>query len=380
MRISLFLLVFFSLYSSLHYYLYSKVLSAQALGTNGKAFLGAFFVLMVLAPLLVRLAEHNGLDLLARFIGFGGYTWMGFAFLCFSLALIFDVYRLILWLPSYWLDLSALIPSPRTRIFLPALVAMVIAIFGFFSAQNVRLETLTITTEKLPAEINRLKVAFISDVHLGLMISEERLARIIDVVNQARPDMLISLGDLVDGQLNHVERSIELLARQDYPLGKFAILGNHEYFVGLSHSADLIREAGFTLLRDEVKEVAGWLILAGMDDPIGRRLGLAPVVDETNLLAPLPRQKFILLLKHQPYVEEKSRGLFDLQISGHTHGGQIFPFYLLTKLFFTYASGLFDLGGGSLVYVSRGSGTWGPPIRFLAPPEVTLINLVRPRH
>jgi len=377
LRISLFLIVFISLYSGLHYYLYLKAIGALALDASGKAALGAFFVLMVLTPILVRLAEHNGLDPLARLLGFGGYSWMGFAFLFFSLALIFDLYRLIIWLSSFWFDLSALTISPRTRFFLPGIAALVIAVFGFFSAQNVRLETLTIATEKLPAQVNRLRLAFISDVHLGLMVSQERLARILAVVNQASPDMLISLGDLVDGQLNHVEDSMELLAKQDFPMGKYAVLGNHEYFVGLSNSMALISQAGFTLLRDEITSVAGGLILVGVDDPIGRRLELASPLDEASLLMPLPRDQFILLLKHQPYVNDKSRGLFDLQISGHTHGGQIFPFYLLTRLFFTYARGLSDLGWASSVYVSRGSGTWGPPIRFLAPPEVTVIDLVR---
>jgi predicted MPP superfamily phosphohydrolase len=100
-------------------------------------------------------------------------------------------------------------------------------------------------------------------------------------------------------------------------------------------------------------------------------------VPEKDILAKIPRNKFTLLLKHQPRIDRPSVGLFDLQLSGHAHKGQIFPFTLVTRIIFPLNAGDYDLGKGSLLHVSRGSGTWGPPVRFLAPPEVTIIELVR---
>jgi hypothetical protein len=107
------------------------------------------------------------------------------------------------------------------------------------------------------------------------------------------------------------------------------------------------------------------------------QLKLAKPVNEAELLAGLPRDRFILFLKHQPRIDQSSIGLYDLMLSGHTHKGQIFPFNLATRLLFPMNAGAYDLGKGSRLYVSRGSGTWGPPIRFLAPPEITVIELVR---
>nr|MCU0583580.1 hypothetical protein [Syntrophales bacterium] len=134
--------------------------------------------------------------------------------------------------------------------------------------------------------------------------------------------------------------------------------------------------AGFDVLRGEVRDVGGVLTLVGVDDPAGRGFDLRGRSDgERDLMAGLSRDRFVLFLKHRPVIEEESLGLFDLQLSGHTHRGQIFPFNHVVDLYFSRSSGLHDLGH-SHIYVSRGSGTWGPPIRFLAPPEVTVIEIV----
>jgi len=133
---------------------------------------------------------------------------------------------------------------------------------------------------------------------------------------------------------------------------------------------------GFTVLRGETYDIAGIITVVGIDDPTGKYFGLYRGVSEKTLLSHNSNKKFVLLLKHMPVVSKEAVGLFDLQLSGHTHGGQIFPFSLITRLFFPYHAGLIPLSHGSQLYVSRGSGTWGPPIRFLSPPEVTLIKLV----
>ncbi len=119
------------------------------------------------------------------------------------------------------------------------------------------------------------------------------------------------------------------------------------------------------------------ITIAGIDDEAGYSNGLNQELSEKSVLSKIPRDKFVLFLKHRPVLENEAMGLFDLQLSGHAHKGQIFPFSILTALSFPADSGLLKLNQGARLYVSRGSGTWGPPIRFLSPPEVTLIELVR---
>jgi predicted MPP superfamily phosphohydrolase len=183
-------------------------------------------------------------------------------------------------------------------------------------------------------------------------------------------------GDLVDAQINHLPGLAGMLRDVTAKYGKYAIMGNHEYYAGPETSRAFIRECGLTLLRDDVA-ATGPITIVGVDDRTAVQLHVGHPSSEKELLSGLPRDKFILFLKHQPRIDPNTIGLFDLQLSGHTHKGQIFPFTLLTRMAFPLNAGDYDLGKGSLLHVSRGTGTWGPPIRFLARPEVTIIELVR---
>jgi predicted MPP superfamily phosphohydrolase len=234
---------------------------------------------------------------------------------------------------------------------------------------------LTIRSHKVPAAYSPLKIVQISDVHLGLIVREGRLKRILKKVAAENPDVVVSTGDLVDGQVCELNGLAGLLNEIRPRYGKFAVTGNHEFYAGFDNAKCFTENAGFTLLRGESTSAAG-ITIAGVDDPAGRFYGLKNI-SETELLSPLPRNKFVLLLKHRPLVDKKAVGLFDLQLSGHIHKGQIFPFTLLTALYYPLTSGRLDLPDKSVMYVSRGSGTWGPPVRFLAPPEVTAIELIR---
>ncbi len=373
-----FLLTILTLYSLLHVYIFYKIQGALTLGMVATSIVIFVMALMISAPVMVHVSERNGLELLARLMSCLGYTWMGLAFLFFSSSLAIDLYRLIVYAGGFVLrsDLSPLNPSPQFAFIVPLLVTAVIASYGFFEARSIRTETLTIKSQKIPKEIGTLTIVQISDVHLGLIVREDRLKRILKEVRQAEPDILVCTGDLVDGQIDNLTGLAELLQGIAPKYGKFAITGNHEFFAGLDQALFFTRNAGFTILRGEAVTVAGIITIAGVDDPTGKYFGLFTQVSERALLSRLPRNTFTLLLKHMPVVDKKALGLFDLQLSGHTHDGQIFPFSLITQLFFPKNAGLFHLPSDSCLYVSRGSGTWGPPIRFLSPPEVTVIRLV----
>ena len=374
----LFLLTFFLLYGLLHLYIFLKIKAALAFGTVTIIFLLFFMAIMVSAPVIVRVSERYGFELSARLISYFGYTWMGILFLFFSFSIVIDLYRFFVYASSLILqtNLSSLTPSPRFAFFIPLLVAAVIASYGYFEARSIRNETVIIKSPKIPKEIGTLSIAQISDVHLGLIVREERLKRILREVKRAEPDILVSTGDLVDGHIDNLMGLAELFQAINPKYGKFAVTGNHEFYAGLDKAMHFTEKAGFRVLRGEALNIAGIITIAGVDDPTGKRFGLFRGVSERALLSGLSREKFTLLLKHMPVVDENAPGLFDLQLSGHTHKGQIFPFSLITRLFFQTYAGLVQLPNNSRLYVNRGSGTWGPPIRFLSPPEVTVIELV----
>jgi uncharacterized protein len=375
---SLFLLTFFLIYGGIHLYVFLKAKAAFAFGIHIGIYVALVMIIMVFAPIIVRFSERAGFEFFARLMSYVGYTWMGILFLFVSASLIIDICHFLIYLSSLILrkDFILLTPSARFSFFIPFLLSVVIGIYGYFEAKNIRTETLIVISPKIPVEVGRLKVVQISDVHLGLIVGEERLKRILNEVKKANPDIMVSTGDLVDGQIDNLLRLAEMLKEVNPRYGKFAITGNHEFYAGLDDALNFTEKAGFKILRGERLTLAGLINIAGVDDPQGKAYGNSKDVPENELLSGLPAEKFTLLLKHRPLVDKSAAGLFDLQLSGHVHKGQIFPFSLITGLYYPTQAGFAYISNGSRLYVSRGLGTWGPPIRFLSPPEVTIIELV----
>ncbi len=374
----IFLISFFSIYGGVHLYAFLKARAAFVFDTKTGIYLILFMLSMVFAPFIVRLSEKLGFDFTARLMSYIGYTWMGLLFLFISASIVIDIYCLLIYFCAFIFnaDLSSIRPSAKLSFYIPLLLSLSIAFYGYFEAKNLRIEKITIRTPKISEEVGRLKIVQISDIHLGLIVREKRLKNILEKVKTENPDILVSTGDLVDGQINRLEGLAELLRKIDTRYGKFAVTGNHEFYAGLGHAMDFTEKAGFTILRGDGLTVAGLINIVGVDDPAGKAYGLFKEVPENKLLSEFPREKFTLLLKHRPKVDKNSLGLFDLQLSGHSHKGQIFPFSIITRMYYPVAAGGLELANDSYLYVSRGSGTWGPPIRFLSPPEVTVIELV----
>lgn len=378
MTIFTFLLPFFLIYGGIHFYTFLKVKGAIHTGPIADLSLIIFLVTMVFAPLIVRLAEREGFDFLARIMSYIGYTWMGVLFLFFCVSLILDIYCFIISTVSliFHRNFFHLTLSLPHAFAISLLISLCINVYGYFEAKDIRTERVIIRTTKIPEEVGRIRIVQVSDVHLGIIVGKKRLKRIVEEIKKAEPQMLLSTGDLLDGQINKLPIPAEFLGDLHPVCGKFAITGNHEFYAGIDDTLDFTHRAGFTVLRGEGVTVGGLINIAGVDDPAGKSFGLYKEVSEKELLSRLPPQNFTLLLKHQPVVDRDALEFFDLQLSGHTHKGQIFPFSLITRLYFPLHSGYFPLTNRSSLYVSRGAGTWGPPIRFLSPPEITIIDLV----
>jgi predicted MPP superfamily phosphohydrolase len=269
----------------------------------------------------------------------------------------------------------------RSRFFTPSkcvpvtLVLIASAVlYSFYEAWAVRRVDLTLETSKLPEGVQSLRLVHLTDIHIGGVYTLGRLRKVMDIVRRAEPDLLLMTGDLVDGDMSFRRAEAELLNTHGAKFGAFAVTGNHDFYSGIGQAVDFTERAGFSLLRDRQTEAAG-IVIAGLDDParFGRGI-LAPGRPPENL--ELPRDKFVLLLNHRPQLPEGLEGSFDLQLSGHTHGGQIWPFGYVARRMNNHVQHL-SRQGDSAVYISNGAGFWGPPLRFLTPPEVTVIDLVR---
>ncbi len=374
---SLFFLVVFVIYGGMHGYAYLRSKIVFGFGPATGTALAAFMLAMTFAPFFIRFLEKKDFELTAQVLSYIAYLWMAALFLFFCSSIFIDLVNLLISAAARLsASLHGLLIRPKTSFFACLGLSLIICLHGFFSALNIRTERLRIETAKLPANVQKLTIVQISDVHLGLIVRTARLRRILDIVKAEKPDIFISTGDLVDAQINYMSEMAELLREVQAPYGKYAITGNHEYYAGIREALAFTKECGFTILRGEVAK-NGMINIVGVDDPTGVQMNIEKPEPETELLSALPKDRFTLLLKHRPVVDKNAASLFDLQISGHTHRGQIYPFTYVSKIAYPLNSGRFDLPAGSILYVSRGSGTWGPPIRFLSPPEVTVYELVR---
>ncbi|HEY6011804.1 MAG TPA: metallophosphoesterase, partial [Nitrospirota bacterium] len=317
---TVFLLTIITVYGGAHVYAFFRARSAFGFGTVPGVLLALFMALMVAAPFVIRALELHEYERTARVFAYIAYLWMAALFLFFCSSLTIDLVNLgaraVRWIARADLPLF---PLPARTSFLISLgLALAICIYGYVEANNIRTQPLRIETAKLPAGIDKLTIVQMSDVHLGLIIRCDRLEKMLEVVKAANPDILVVTGDLVDAQINHLTGLADLLRGVNPRYGKFAITGNHEYYAGLEKALNFTRNAGFTVLRNEAIK-AGPIMIAGVDDRTALQLKLARPVSERELLAALPRDKFILFLKHQPRIDRSTIGLFDLQLSGHTH-------------------------------------------------------------
>jgi predicted MPP superfamily phosphohydrolase len=229
-----------------------------------------------------------------------------------------------------------------------------------------------ITLRKLPRSMDGFRLAVVSDIHLGPLLGRSHTQRIVDTINRLDADLVTVVGDLVDGSVAELGNAAEPLARLRSRRGSFFVTGNHEYFSGYQEWIAEVESLGLTVLRNARVEIDG-IDLAGVNDVTGSQYGDGP--DYLRALTGRDPAKPVVLMAHQPIqVLEAQRHGVDLQLSGHTHGGQIFPFSYLVRLQQPVIAGHARFGDTQL-YVTRGAGFWGPPVRVGAPPDITLVEL-----
>lgn len=321
--------------------------------------LGLVATLLFLSLYIAVFLERSGRLRLSLPFSWIGYTWLGVSGLALVLAALSDAAQLVL------VDLDN-----REQAILVGSVTILLCLIAAFSAQRFSVKHVDIRTTKFDEASRPVTIVQITDLHLGDSSSLGRTRRVVDAVNALAPDIVVSTGDLFDGYLDLMDPYVELLREFKAPMGRFAVIGNHEVYAGLGQSIALTETAGFRVLRGESAQVGPSITIAGVDDP-----SFSAATKEAEALAGLDRRRFTLLLKHRPQIERGSIGKFDLQLSGHTHGGQIAPFHLLTGLAFKARPGLSAIADNQHLYLSRGTGSWGPQLRLLAPSEITVFRI-----
>ena len=376
----IFLSIFILLYASLHFYFYIKCVKSFRFFELHRLWFIFTLSLLLLSPILLNLFQNYKIGVFGYSLSYLGYLWMAFIFLFFSIQVCFDLLAGLLAFIGSRIHLSIFSIKWFTGhppvFFLTLFLIFVVLVYGHFEVRSIRIEKISLEFDCMPQEMRKFRIVQISDIHFSIINKKELAEKIVRQINQLEPDLVVCTGDLIDRDLQDEEAVIARLNAVKARYGKYAVTGNHEFYTGIEKATAFTTQAGFKMIRNQVIPVTGWMNLIGVDDPAGRSFHPASYLREDELLKNIPSGKMNILLKHQPIVNPNSRDLFTLQLSGHIHKGQIFPFSLITALLYRYPSGYFELSPKSHLYVSRGTGTWGPPIRFLAPPEITVIEIV----
>lgn len=235
-----------------------------------------------------------------------------------------------------------------------------------------RVKRVTVPLARLPRSAHGFRIAVVSDIHLGPVLGEDFCRRVVDTINSTQPDLIAVVGDLVDGSVKNLGPAAAPLARLRARHGSYFVTGNHEYFSGAEQWVREVRELGLHPLENARTELAGF-DLAGVNDIAGEREGHGP--DFGRALGDRDTSRAVVLLAHQPVqIHDAVRHGVDLQLSGHTHGGQLWPGNYIAELANPTVAGL-ERYGDTQLYVSRGAGAWGPPTRVGAPSDITVVEL-----
>lgn len=384
-RILVFLAVVTTVLGGIHYYLWARLVRDVGWPEPYGRLLGLALVgLMLMVPAFMMLSRVIPREVSSP-LAWVVFSWLGLMFLLFVLLVPADLLRLLAWVIE---RLSGAPVDPERRLFVArmfggfvSLAGVGVGAFGVYSAlRPIAVKPVKVPLPDLPEGLSGLTIAQITDVHVGPTIGREFLEDLVAKTNALRPDIIAITGDLVDGTVERLGALVEPLGRLRARHGVFFVTGNHEYFSGADAWVRHLAELGIRVLRNErisLDHDGAAIDLAGIDDPTGGNFLPDHGPDLARALAGRDASRPLILLAHQPkQIEEAAAHGVTLQISGHTHGGQIFPFNFLVPLQQPFVAGLHRVRD-TAIYVSRGTGYWGPPMRVGAPAELTHIELVR---
>ena len=316
--------------------------------------------------LAARVYGHGGTGPLAGTLELVGMNWMGVLFLTSVSLLAVELLTLF----GFLMPRRA--PSLRGWALAAAGALSLIALFQGLRPPVV--QSYDVTLKGLPDEMDGTVIVALSDLHLGSQLGERWLADRVEEVKAERPDLVLLLGDIFEGHGRPQAELLLTLGRLSAPLGVWAVPGNHEFHEGQGTGMSLMEQAGLHVLRDRWVEVRPGLILAGVDDFTAlRRAGDSRDALSRALTGRPPGAT--ILLSHTPWQAERaSRAGVDLMLSGHTHGGQIWPFSYLARLFYPLLEGAYEVGSTTVI-VCRGTGLWGPRMRLWRPGEILRVTL-----
>lgn len=370
--------------AAIHWYLWFRLVRGPLPVGRPRRLLGGLLVALLALPVIAMVGDRSWPPAVVRPLQWVGFVWIGLMLYLFVVLLVLELPRLVVRLRSRrrgGVDPGRRLLLSRVLAGTALLVAGGTSVVGAVTALGpVGTKRVQVRLAKLDPALSGYTIAVLGDIHLSGLVGAGTLARHVETVNAAAPDVVAIVGDLVDGSVDDLGPAACELTGLTAPDGVFFVTGNHEYYSGAAEWVEFLAGIGVRVLRNERVELSrgsAAFDLAGTDDISAADSGVAG--HGANLSAALAGRdtsRPVVLLAHQPvFVDESTAAGVDLQISAHTHGGQVWPFHYVVLLAQPVLAGLSRIRG-TWLYVSRGTGFAGPPMRVGAPPEITLIELV----
>ncbi len=357
-----------------HVYLAEQLIVTPALPAPWRGAALAAIALAGALLILQPIGERTLPAALARWIAWPASLWMGFAFLLLILTLASNLVQALM--GAAFADASGA-SLTASRLWAGAVcgVALAAGVKGVRTAlRGPTVERIELRLPRWPAALDGFRIVQVSDVHLGPILDRRFAAAVVERCNALRPDLVAITGDLVDGDVARIAQEVEPFARLQAAHGVYFVTGNHDYYSGADAWVARIEQLGIRALRNQRVTIARGTAafdLAGVEDHHAHLVSAVHREDLAGALAGRDPERPVVLLAHDPLTFRQAARLgVDLQLSGHTHGGQIWPFRYLVRLSTPYVVGHYRRNGSQL-YVSRGTGFWGPAMRLFAPGEIT---------
>jgi uncharacterized protein len=373
-------IVFFSIvfviYTLANTYIFFKGYNVLQCQKENKILYTIFFIVLAGAFIVAKFLESRHSSIFTDFLNIIGGFWMGFMLYAIMFLLISDIIFVVLRVTGL-LESGNILTYRRWAFLVTSGISIILIISGFINAVIPVVKEYNITIDKPADGINKLRVAAVSDIHLGSIIRKRSIKKLSGMLEKMHPDVIFLLGDIVDGELGPVLRG-DLLKYFKVPEtadGLYAITGNHEFIGGAKRTIPYIESKGIRVLKDEVVILPGGIQVIGRLDRDSRRFYNQERLPLEELMKGINHSKPIILLDHQPFhLDETAKYGIDLQLSGHTHNGQLWPINYLTRKIYELSYG-YKKKGNSQIIVSSGFGLWGPRIRLGSRSEVLLINI-----
>lgn len=361
------IVIFLAVWTAMHAYVFSRANSVPFIKSHAPhGVMIALAVFLWVSYMLGRNLTHNGLLALGTIFENIGAAWIGLLFLLLVCMLAVDVAT------GFGFFFRSFVPALRGFALIAGILLAIIATMQALRAPVVR--EYEVRMQNLPAKNDGMVVVAASDMHVGSMLGLPWLQERVAQVQLLKPDLILLVGDIVEGDEASQRNLLPGLRGFSAPMGVWAVTGNHEYYAGVDRCVSTLEEGGVHVLRDRWTELTPGLVLAGVDDLTTRRRGAKEKDLVTPALAGRPSGATILM-SHTPWeIEDAARANVGLMLSGHTHNGQIWPFTYLVKLVYPQIYGDYKIGDLTLI-VCRGTGTWGPRMRLWNRSELLRITL-----